>query len=395
MPARRRPLARFRLQLDPLEDRLTPANLTWTGANSELWSDPGNWAQGVTPYMTPEPDALLFDEDPVRKVSNHDGPATSIESITFYDSGYTITGGDLTLDHYGIHSFVSYNRRGTNTVAVRTISTSEESLELNTTFAHEELVVRSNITGGRLLVNLDFQGLGDGTLTLLGNNSYTGGTSLHGGTLVVGNNSALGSGGLDFGDGTLEPSVFVTLPNPMSVSGSGCAIGGDNRLNFSGSVEIRGSGLLSIANTSGPVRFSGGLTGAAPAGITIEQNATLTVAAAPGVVNDYSGYIYGPGSLRKEGNGQLTLGGVDHYTGGTEIAAGVLVVTNDRALGGGAATLSGGTLAKGAGSAVTLSNPLVNTGGTIRNAGQFPFTFTGPGTLFPGLNRALIVVNTF
>jgi fibronectin-binding autotransporter adhesin len=391
MPGSRRPTARLRLQLEPLEDRLVPTNLTWTGANSELWSDPRNWLQGKTPYMTPEPDALVFDEHAARKVSNHDGPATTIESITFYDSGFTIQGGDLTLDHFGIHSFVVYNRRGTNTVENRTISMSEESLELKTTFAHEELVVRSNITGGSVFLNLDFQGFGDGRLVLLGNNSYTGGTNLLGGTLVVGNNSALGSGRLDFGGGTLEASASVTLPNPMSVVGPECSIGGNNRLNFSGSAEIRG--LLTIANTSGPVRFTGELTGTGTAGIVIEQDATVTVANASGVISDFSGYIYGPGSLRKEGNGQLKMGGVGHYTGGTEIAAGELLVTNDRALGGGTVTLSGGTLAKGATSAVTLDNSFVNTGGTIRNFGQFPFTFTGRGTLIPGLNRALRVFN--
>lgn len=391
-PPRCRSATRFRPQLHPLEDRLVPANLTWSGSNSELWSDPGNWVQGKTPYMTAEPDALVFDEHASRKTSNHDGPATAIESIAFFDSGYTITGGDLTLDHYGIHSFVGFNRRGINTVENRTLSTSEESLELRTTFAHEDLVVRSNITGGRLLVNLDFQGLGEGRLSLLGNNSYTGGTNLFGGTLVVGNNSAVGSGRLELSAGTLEASASLTLPNPITVRGT-TAIGGTERLNVSGSVEILGAGYLKIANTSGPVRFSGGLTGTGVAGIEIQQNATLTVANAPGVVSDFSGYIYGPGSLRKEGNGQLTLGSVGHYTGGTEIAAGVLLVTNDRALGFGTVTLSGGTLTKDVTSAVTLANPWVNTGGTIRNSGQFPFTFTGPGTLHPGFNRALTVFN--
>jgi hypothetical protein len=35
-PARGRPPTRFRPHLEPLEDRLAPATLTWTGAASEL-----------------------------------------------------------------------------------------------------------------------------------------------------------------------------------------------------------------------------------------------------------------------------------------------------------------------------------------------------------------------
>jgi hypothetical protein len=38
-----------RLLLEALEDRLTPATHTWTGAStsSPHWSDPGNWTGGA------------------------------------------------------------------------------------------------------------------------------------------------------------------------------------------------------------------------------------------------------------------------------------------------------------------------------------------------------------
>src|SRR5262245_15918066 len=44
--------SRYRPCLEALEDRCTPATFTWTGAASNLWSDPGNWAGGAVPVSS-------------------------------------------------------------------------------------------------------------------------------------------------------------------------------------------------------------------------------------------------------------------------------------------------------------------------------------------------------
>src|SRR5262245_43240487 len=88
MTARGRPRPRFRARLEAREGRLRRAELAWTGQVSDLWSDARNWSEGTTPYATPEADTLIFPRTGARRVSNHDGPATTIAEILFEDSGY-------------------------------------------------------------------------------------------------------------------------------------------------------------------------------------------------------------------------------------------------------------------------------------------------------------------
>src|SRR5262249_42884601 len=117
-PASRR-AARFRPRLEPLECRLAPATLTWTGAVSELWSDYRNWAGGITPSTTPEADDLIFPRAVVpHKVSNNDLGAV-ISSITFDDSGYRLIGGDILFGFEAplrIGTIISKAPSGTNTI---------------------------------------------------------------------------------------------------------------------------------------------------------------------------------------------------------------------------------------------------------------------------------------
>src|SRR5205823_4063180 len=46
-PHSRRIDRRVRLRFETLEDRLAPANTTWTGPVGGLWSAPANWTNGV------------------------------------------------------------------------------------------------------------------------------------------------------------------------------------------------------------------------------------------------------------------------------------------------------------------------------------------------------------
>ena len=59
-----------------------------------------------------------------------------------------------------------------------------------------------------------------GTLVLNAANGYTGGTALNGGTIVVGNNAALGTGVLTAADGTaLDSNAAVSLGNDVVLNG--------------------------------------------------------------------------------------------------------------------------------------------------------------------------------
>lgn len=72
------------------------------------------------------------------------------------------------------------------------------------------------ITGAGVVQKID-----SGTLALSGASTYTGGTDLENGTLLVGNNSALGTGDVALGNGDfgVVSGTAVSLANNVSVLG--------------------------------------------------------------------------------------------------------------------------------------------------------------------------------
>ena len=105
---------------------------------------------------------------------------------------------------------------------------------------------------------------GNSIQTLSGLNTYTGGTTVSGGTLRADNNSALGTSGVTINGGTLEIASTRTITNNISMS--------------SGVLDVVGTtntGALSV--TGGTVRG----TGTVSQGLTVGSTATL----APGESN--------------------------------------------------------------------------------------------------------------
>ncbi|ECS4321574.1 autotransporter outer membrane beta-barrel domain-containing protein [Salmonella enterica subsp. enterica serovar Kentucky] len=182
---------------------------------------------------------------------------------------------------------------------------------------------------------------GDETLTLSGTNSYTGGTTISGGTLVATNVEALGSGDVT-DDATLELNTGGTFDN--AISGSGQVVkSGDKMLTLSGANSYSGGTLISDGTlVASNVEALG--TG------DVTNNATLAL----NTGGDFTNNISGSGQVVKSGDDTLTLSGANSYTGGTTISGGTLVATNVDALG----TCD-----------VTNSSTLeLNTGGTFDNA---------------------------
>ncbi|PWK89704.1 autotransporter-associated beta strand repeat-containing protein [Fulvimonas soli] len=130
---------------------------------------------------------------------------------------------------------------------------------------------------------------GAGTLVLGGANTYTGGTTVAGGTLSVSSDANLGdaSGGLTLDGGTLQNTAAFTSARDIALGAGGG---------------------------------------------TLQTDADLTA----------HGAIAGDGGLTKTGDGTLTLAGANTYTGGTNINAGVLQVGNANALGSGQIVLGSG-----------------------------------------------------
>jgi fibronectin-binding autotransporter adhesin len=133
---------------------------------------------------------------------------------------------------------------------------------------------------------------GAGTMELTSTNTYTGGTTLSAGTLVLGNASGAGTGTITQTDGT------STL-----------------RLNTTGTIANN----ISLYNLESlqSVTLSGSITA---------NNATYDIAS--GTTTEISGAITGTGGTTKEGLGTLLLSGDNTYTGNTEINAGTLSLSS-------------------------------------------------------------------
>lgn len=250
----------------------------------------------------------------------------------------------------------------------------------NTTFSGE-------LIGGGL-----FEKTGDGTLTLAGNNTFTGKTHIKQGTLALGGTNALDAlaGDMQIDSGAvfdmrgrtegidnLSGNGHIINDNLLIVSQStnatfGGVISGAGRfvkdgvadLTLNGRNTYQGptninSGILSlginnaIADTSeiivGNAQFDlngysdvvGSLSGAGAINL---GNGTLTVNQIRNTT--YAGTINGSGSFVKDGFGKLSLTGNNTQTGDISINGGTLAITSNANLGNANARLrfNGGTL---------------------------------------------------
>ncbi len=214
---------------------------------------------------------------------------------------------------------------------------------------------------------------GAGTLILNAENTYTGGTTISGGTLVATNVDALGSGDVT-NNATLELNTGGTFDN--AISGSGQVVkSGDKMLTLSGANSYSGGTLISDGTlVASNVEALG--TG------DVTNNATLEL----NTGGDFTNNISGSGQVEKSGDDALTLSGANSYSGGTLISDGTLVASNVEALGTGDVTddatlelntggdfdnaISGsGQVVKSGDETLTLSGSNTYTGGTLISSG--------------------------
>ncbi|EGZ3959736.1 autotransporter outer membrane beta-barrel domain-containing protein, partial [Salmonella enterica subsp. enterica serovar Cerro] len=215
-----------------------------------------------------------------------------------YTGGTTISGGTLVA--------TNVDALGSGDV------TDDATLELNTGGTFDNAISGS----GQVVKS------GDETLTLSGTNSYTGGTTISGGTLVATNVEALGSGDVT-DDATLELNTGGTFDN--AISGSGQVVkSGDKMLTLSGANTYTGGTLISDGTlVASNVEALG--TGDVTNNATLELNTGGT----------FDNAISGSGQVVKSGDDVLTLSGANSYSGGTLISDGTLVASNVEALGSG------------------------------------------------------------
>jgi filamentous hemagglutinin family protein len=247
---------------------------------------------------------------------------------------------------------------------------------------------------------------GTGTLTLSGNNTYTGSTTINAGTLRMGIANALSNstavGIANVAGATWDLNNFNQTVNVIGLGGAtgGNILLGSATLTFggaanftyggvisgTGSIIKQGTGIQTFTNTQtytgsttindGTLRLgannifsnTSSISIANVAGATLDLNGfndTINVISGGGGVggtialgagtlttgdstsNTFAGVISGAGNIVKQGSGTWTLSGNNTYSGLTTINAGVLNAASANALGttaGGTVVNSGGTL---------------------------------------------------
>ena len=239
-----------------------------------------------------------------------------------------------------------------------------------------------------------------GAWVLSGVNTYTGGTTLNSGTLVLNSASAIGTGTLTITGGTLDnttgSAITLTTSNPVALNGS-LVFGGTSSLTL-------GTGVVTIGNANRDITLNGGSTltmgelqwnsavnnrtftvnqgtgsGAnlvlggfqlninadtAARNRTITGTGNVTISGAVANGNAFAnGLIYA-------GSGTLTLSAANTYTGTTTVNGGTLQLSGSGSI----ATASGLTINAGTfdvgGTAATVGGALTLGSATTTVAGQ-------------------------
>ncbi|MDP9920741.1 outer membrane autotransporter protein [Variovorax boronicumulans] len=183
------------------------------------------------------------------------------------------------------------------------------------------------------------------TLTLVGANTYTGGTTVAAGTLRAGS-----------ADAFVQNSAYAVNGGTLDLGGWDLAA--SSLAGSSGTVAL-GSRTLSVGSANTSTTFAGAITGT-------------------------------NGKLVKNGTGTLTLTGTSTYSGGSEINAGAVRINNGLALGTGAVIVNGAQLSGTAD--LTLANTYLGFSGSSMVGAAAGTTLTlRPSTLFLGSGVQFVV----
>ncbi len=264
--------------------------------------------------------------------------------------------------------------------------------------ADTDAVIAGNITDGSTGSG-KFVKDGTGTLTLSGNNTFSGGISVNKGTVAIANASNLGAGTVTLANGgILSMNGSVVANNSFTFSAGQGTITTASGTNSSigdiagaGTLIKSGDGNLNIAGTNSG--FTGGLN---ITGGTLSSSNALTVAAlggtgtwnlvSDGTVNNngtstFGGSFEGGSMLTKKGTGDLVLSGdSSNYSGMTSLENGRTLINGD--FGDGSNTLyvrNGATLG---GNGNIQANVIVETGGKVSPGNSIgTLTITGNQTM--------------
>ena len=345
----------------------------WTGANSTAFNGGNNWnlinAGTATNYIAN--DALLLNDTATGTTVDISGADVAPAVATFDNStkDYILQGshglssgsivksgtGNLTINNANAVTSVSVTA-GTLTLGhasalgTAAVTLSGGTLDLNNQSTSASIVLDGGTIANTGTVNGVLSGAvalnksSTGTLTLTTQNTFTGGTTISNGVVVLGH-------------------ATNTLANVGAVTVSGGELSLGSNSDTVGAVTL----------TSGSITGTGTLTGT-----SYDLQA--------GVI---SAQLAGAGAATKSTAGTVTLSAANsNYSGSVIVAAGTIAIGDNAALGTGTVTLNGGSVAL---SGQTLANALAFGGGSISGSGTVSGAVSGSAAFTKSGSGALVL----
>ncbi len=245
---------------------------SWVGGVDQNWGSSGNWSNNQVPDAAGE--SVIFDSSTTTSLDGSTivlGTNRTLGTLSFDGPGsstthnFKLSGNRLNFDNNGSAADLVLNGN-LNVTIDSALLLNNGSLNIKNQSAWGGSIrINGAIAGGGQALNVDVVSpsskttlsgsisgagtaltkTGSGTLTLSGNNSFTGGVSHSGGTLELKHNNTLGSGVLSFTSGSAKN--ITTTGSTISVS-NGLELDSDLNMNNAGKLSFNGSYTTAIGS---------------------------------------------------------------------------------------------------------------------------------------------------
>lgn len=355
---------------------------TWDGGGgTNGWGNSAHWVGDISPTFNADSN-IIFHQAGSNNLNNYLGANRIIGALTYtadadsnvttYLQSFSGVAVTLTLGSGSVAPTITVQAGAAGNLTIDNTPSVSGSVILanNLTVAHDgsgTLSINRPISGSGFGITKQ----GSGTLILSGVNTYSGATTISGGTLQI---STLADGGSDSGIGASSNLAASLVLDGGTLKYTGGAVD-TNRLfalKSSSTIDASGTGAVNFTN-AGNMGFA-----------ATNVSRTLTLTGTNTGNNTIAAVISNRSevnitSLAKTGDGTWVLGGASTYTGATLVSAGTLLVNGS--LGNSAVTVNSGAF----GGTGTIGSTLDLESGTFHVADLFDaLQVTGTVTLFAG-----------